>query len=84
VHLDRTRQIDLGEPDAGGRIVFAGLATATARAFLVSHLRLVLDVRASPGKQHASGQAKAARGRLLDEPGDKRPATSARRFGRRR
>jgi hypothetical protein len=42
--------------------------------FLVSNLRLVLDVQVSAGKQHTSGHAKAALGRLLDELGDKRPA----------
>jgi len=42
--------------------------------FLVGNLRLVLDVQVSSGKQHASGHAKAALGRLLDELGDKRPA----------
>ena len=42
--------------------------------FLVSNLRLVLDVQVSSGKQHTSGHAKAALGRLLDELGDKRPA----------
>jgi hypothetical protein len=63
VHLGRTRQFDLDEPDVGDRIVFADLATAIAQAFWVRHLRVVLDVR-----------AKAALGRLLDEPGDKRPA----------
>jgi hypothetical protein len=42
--------------------------------FLVSHLRLVLDVQLSTGKQHTSGHAKAALGQLLDELGDKRPA----------
>jgi hypothetical protein len=42
--------------------------------FLVSHLRLVLDVQVNSGKQHTSGHAKAALGRLLDELGDKRPA----------
>jgi hypothetical protein len=42
--------------------------------FLVSHLRLVLDVQLSTGKQHTSGYAKAALGRLLDELGEKRPA----------
>jgi hypothetical protein len=34
----------------------------------------VLDVQVSSGKQHTSGHAKAALGRLLDELGDKRPA----------
>jgi hypothetical protein len=42
--------------------------------FLVSNLRLVLDVQLSSGKQHTSGHAKAALGRLLDELGDRRPA----------
>jgi len=42
--------------------------------FLVSPLRLVLEVQVSTGKQHTSGHAKAALGRLLDELGDKRPA----------
>jgi hypothetical protein len=34
--------------------------------FLVSNLRLVLDAQVSSGKQHTSGHAKAALGRLLD------------------
>ena len=42
--------------------------------FVVSNLRLVLDVQLSSGKQHTSVHAKAALGRLLDELGDKRPA----------
>lgn len=42
--------------------------------FLVSNLRLVLDVQLSSGKQHASVHAKAALGRLLDELGEGRPA----------
>jgi Transposase DDE domain group 1 len=42
--------------------------------FLVGNLRLVLDVQVSSGKQHTSGHAKAALGRLLDELADKRPA----------
>ena len=42
--------------------------------FLVSSLRLVLEVQLSTGKQHTSGHARAALGRLLDELGDKRPA----------
>jgi hypothetical protein len=42
--------------------------------FLVSNLRLLLDVQVSSGKQHTSEHAKAAPGRLLDELGDKRPA----------
>jgi hypothetical protein len=40
--------------------------------FLVSNLRLVLDVQVSSGKQHSSGHAKATLGRLLDELGDER------------
>lgn len=42
--------------------------------FLVSNLRLVLEVQVSTGKQHTSGHAKAALGRLLDELADRRPA----------
>jgi hypothetical protein len=38
--------------------------------FLVSNLRLVLDVQLSSGKQHTSGHAKAALGRLLDDGRD--------------
>ena len=41
--------------------------------FWVGNLRLVLDVQVSSEKQHTSGHAKAALGRLLDELGDKRP-----------
>jgi hypothetical protein len=40
----------------------------------VGNLRLVLDAVLSSGKQHASGHAKAAFARLLDELGDKAPA----------
>ena len=47
--------------------------------FLVANLRLVLDVQVSSGKQHTSGHARAALGRLLDElgqdpRGNRRPA----------
>ena len=42
--------------------------------FLVANLRLVLDVQVSSGKQHTSGHARTALGRLLDELGDRRPA----------
>lgn len=42
--------------------------------FLVGNLRLVLDVQLSGGKQHASGHAKAALGRMLDDLQDRRPA----------
>lgn len=38
------------------------------------NLRLVLDVQVSSGKQHTSGHARTALGRLLDELGDRRPA----------
>ncbi|MFM8766456.1 MAG: hypothetical protein ACKOD9_01360, partial [Rubrivivax sp.] len=38
--------------------------------FLVANLRLVLDVQVSSGKQHTSGHAKTALGRLLDELGE--------------
>lgn len=41
--------------------------------FQVAKLRLVLDVQVSSGKQHTSGHAKAALGRLLDELGERRP-----------
>jgi hypothetical protein len=43
-------------------------------SFLVANLRLVLDVQVSSGKQHTSGHAKTALGRLLDELGEKAPA----------
>ena len=42
--------------------------------FLVSNLRLVLDVQVSSGKQHTSVHAKAALGRILQELGERRPA----------
>ncbi|MFY9513745.1 MAG: transposase [Rubrivivax sp.] len=42
--------------------------------FWVGNLRQVLDVQVSSGKQHTSGHAKAALGRLLDELGSRRPA----------
>jgi hypothetical protein len=41
----------------------------------MGNLRLVLDAQVSPGKQHTSGHARAALGRLLDELGaERRPA----------
>jgi len=40
--------------------------------FWVGNLRLVLDAQVSPGKQHTSGHARAALGRLLDELGEER------------
>ena len=40
--------------------------------FLVANLRLVLDVQVSSGKQHSSGHARAALGRLLGELGTRR------------
>ena len=42
--------------------------------FLVSNLRMLLDVQLSSGKQHASVRVKAALRRLLDELGERRPA----------
>ena len=42
--------------------------------FWVGNLRLVLDAQLSPGKEHSSGHAKAALGRLLDELGERGPA----------
>lgn len=51
-----------------------GRPSHVLHTFLVANLRLVLDVQVSSGKQHTSGHAKAALGRLLDELGDKRPA----------
>ena len=42
--------------------------------FWVSSLRLVLDAQLSPGKEHSSGHAKAALGRLQGELGERGPA----------
>ena len=51
-----------------------GRPSHVLHTFWVGNLRLVLDVQVSAGKQHTSGHAKAALGRLLDELQDKRPA----------
>jgi Transposase DDE domain group 1 len=51
-----------------------GRPSHVLHTFWVGNLRLVLDAVLTPGKQHTSGHAKAAMGRLLDELGDKAPA----------
>ncbi len=51
-----------------------GRPSHVLHTFWVGNLRLVLDVHVSSGKQHTSGHAKAALGRLLDELHDRRPA----------
>ena len=51
-----------------------GRPSHVLHTFWVGNLRLVLDVQVSAGKQHTSGHAKAALGRLLDELQDRRPA----------
>ena len=51
-----------------------GRPSHVLHTFWVGNLRLVLDAVLSTGKQHTSGHAKAAMGRLLDELGDKAPA----------
>jgi len=51
-----------------------GRPSHVLHTFWVGNLRLVLDAQLSPGKQHSSGHAKAALGRVLDELGDKPPA----------
>ena len=51
-----------------------GRPSHVLHTFWVGNLRLVLDAVLSSGKQHPSGHAKAAMGRLLDELGDKAPA----------
>ena len=51
-----------------------GRPSHVLHTFWVGNLRLVLDAVLSSGKQHTSGHAKAAMGRLLDELGDKAPA----------
>ena len=51
-----------------------GRPSHVLHTFWVGNLRLVLDALLSTGKQHSSGHAKAAMGRLLDELGDKAPA----------
>jgi len=51
-----------------------GRPSHVLHTFWVSNLRLVLDAQLSPGKEHSSGHAKAALGRLLDELGERGPA----------
>jgi hypothetical protein len=51
-----------------------GRPSHVLHTFWVGNLRLVLDVQINSGKQHTSGHAKTALGRLLDELSDKRPA----------
>ena len=51
-----------------------GRPSHVLHTFWVGNLRLVLDAVLTSGKQHSSGHAKAAMGRLLDELGDKAPA----------
>lgn len=51
-----------------------GRPSHVLHTFWVGNLRLVLDAQLSPGKQHSSGHAKAALGRLLDELGERGPA----------
>src|SRR5712691_13243260 len=51
-----------------------GRPSHVLHTFWISNLRLVLDAQLSPGKQHSSGNAKAALGRVLDELGERGPA----------
>ena len=51
-----------------------GRPSHVLHTFWVGNLRLVLDAVLTSGKQHTSGHAKAAMGRLLDELGNKAPA----------
>jgi hypothetical protein len=51
-----------------------GRPSHALHTFWIGNLRLVLDAVLTSGKQHSSGHAKAALGRLLDELGDKAPA----------
>jgi hypothetical protein len=51
-----------------------GRPSQVLHTFWVGHLRLVLDVQVSSGKQHTSVHAKPALARLLDELADQRPA----------
>jgi len=50
-----------------------GRPSHVLHTFWVGNLRLVLDAQLSPGKEHSSGHAKAALGRLLDELGERGP-----------
>ncbi len=51
-----------------------GRPSHVLHTFWVGNLRLVLDAQLSPGKEHSSGHAKVALGRLLDELGERGPA----------
>ena len=51
-----------------------GRPSHVLHTFWVGNLRLVLDAVLSSGKQHSSGHAKAALGRLLDELSEQEPA----------
>lgn len=51
-----------------------GRPSHVLHTFWIGNLRLVLDAVLTSGKQHSSGHAKAAMGRLLDELGDQAPA----------
>lgn len=51
-----------------------GRPSHVLHTFWVGNLRLVLDAVLASGKQHSSGHAKAALGRLLDELGEQGPA----------
>jgi hypothetical protein len=51
-----------------------GRPSHVLHTFWVGNLRLVLDAVLTSGKQHTSGHAKAAMGRLLDELGSAAPA----------
>jgi hypothetical protein len=51
-----------------------GRPSHVLHTFWIGNLRLVLDTVLSSGKQHTSGHAKAALGRLLDELGERGPA----------
>jgi hypothetical protein len=51
-----------------------GRPSHVLHTFWIGNLRLVLDAVLTSGKQHTSGHAKAALGRLLDELGERGPA----------
>jgi hypothetical protein len=51
-----------------------GRPSHVLHTFWIGNLRLVLDAVLTSGKQHSSGHAKAALGRLLDELGERGPA----------
>jgi hypothetical protein len=51
-----------------------GRPSQVLHTFWIGNLRLVLDAQLSAGKEHSSGHAKAALGRLLDELGERTPS----------